>query len=276
MARVQPVQTVHLFPGLLQELLDVLGKLKPQEWDLPTPCPGWSVHDVVAHILGGELGQLSMGRDGYRSWLIDADSWDQLVEGLNDLNEKWAVAMRRLSPQLLMELMESAGGQVNEHFRSLDPNSSGPPVDWAGADPAPIWMHIAREYTERWHHQQQIRETVGKPVLTEPEWFAPVLATFAHGFPRSYLGVSAAVGTVVRVEISGASGGTWEVALAESGWVLRETELYSPTARVIIDEVDAWKLFTKSIERDEVKSKVVIEGDLQLGLKALETVSIIA
>ena len=139
-----------------------------------------------------------------------------------------------------------------------------------------MWMHIAREYTERWHHQQQIRETVGKPVLTEPEWFAPVLATFAHGLPRSYLGVSASVGTVVRVEISGASGGTWEVSLTESGWMLGETELYSPAARVIIDEVDAWKLFTKSIERDEIKSKVVIEGDLQLGLKALETVSIIA
>ena len=139
-----------------------------------------------------------------------------------------------------------------------------------------MWMHIAREYTERWHHQQQIREAVGKPVLTGPEWFAPVLATFAHGLPRSYRGVSAPVGTVMRVEISGASGGKWEVVHTESGWVLWEVESSSPAARVIIDEIDAWKVFTKSIEPDKVKSRTAFEGDLELGLKALETVSIIA
>ena len=276
MAGIRPVQTVHLFPGLLQELLDVLEQLTPLEWALPTPCPGWSVHDVVAHMLGDELGQLSMGRDGYHGGLIDADSWDCLVKELNELNDQWAVAMRRLSPRLLTDLMESTGGQVNEYFGSLDPLSAGPPVDWAGSGPAPMWMHIAREYTERWHHQQQIREAVGKPVLTVPEWFAPVLETFAHGLPRAYSSVVAPVGTVVRVEISGTSGGTWEVARTESGWMLREAELSSPATRVVIDQTDAWKLFTKSVEREKVKSNVVLEGDLELGLKALETVSIIA
>ena len=96
MPGTRPVWTVQLFPGLLQELIDVLDQLNPREWGFPTPCPGWSVHDVVAHILGGELGQLSMGRDGYLDGLIDPDSWDGLVKGLNDLNEQWAVAMRRL------------------------------------------------------------------------------------------------------------------------------------------------------------------------------------
>ena len=276
MPGTRPVWTVHLFPGLLHELIDVLEQLKPREWALPTPCPGWSVHDVVAHILGGEFSQLSIGRDGHLGGLIDPYSWDGLVKGLNDLNEQWALAMRRLSPRLLIELIESAGGKVHEYFQSLDPHSIGPPVNWVGSDPAPMWMHIAREYTERWHHQQQIREAVGKPVLTGPEWFAPVLATFAHGLPRSYRGVSAPVGTVVRVEISGASGGRWEVAYTESGWVLWEAELSRVDARVIIDEIDAWKVFTKSLEQDNIKSRVVLEGDLELGLKALETVSIIA
>ena len=66
------------------------------------------------------------------------------------------------------------------------------------------------------------------------------------------------------------------MAHTESGWVLWEAELSSPAARVIIDEIDAWKVFTKSIEQDKVKSRAVFEGDLELGLKALETVSIIA
>ena len=52
--------------------------------------------------------------------LIDTGSWDRLVKELNGLNHQWVVAMRRLSPRLLTDLMISAGGQVNEYFGSLD------------------------------------------------------------------------------------------------------------------------------------------------------------
>ena len=49
------------------------------------------------------------------------------------------------------------------------------PIDWAGPEPAPIWLHVAREYTERWVHQQHIRDAVGRPGLNERRWLGPVL-----------------------------------------------------------------------------------------------------
>ena len=113
-----------------------------------------------------------------------------------------------------------------------------------------MWLHIAREYTERWHHQQQVREAVGRPLLTGPDWFAPVLATFVHGLPRTYSEVSAPTGTTVRVTISEASGRTWSVARIESEWVPCDNEIAEP--------------------------RFVIEGDQELASKALVTVSIIA
>jgi hypothetical protein len=36
-------------------------------------------------------------------------------------------------------------------------------------------METGREYTERWHHQMQIREAVGAPGLLERRWYQPVL-----------------------------------------------------------------------------------------------------
>ncbi len=271
-----PVVTAHLFPGLLRQLLCVLEDLLPEEWDLPTPGPGWSVHDLVAHLLGVEMGQLSMGRDDYRGWLIASNDWDDLVKGINDLNEQWVLAMRRLSPRLMVELLGSAGVKINDYFQSLDPQTVGPPVPWTGLHSAPMWMHIAREYTERWHHQQQLREAVGLPLLTGEDWFAPVLATFVHGLPMSYSDVSAPTGTIVRVEILGDSGGTWAVVRSDSKWVLQKNKFSEPAAQITMDEIDAWKLFTKSIGGDEMKSRVVVQGNPVLASKALETVSIIA
>ena len=176
----------------------------------------------------------------------------------------------------MIDLLKSTGILVNQYLRSLDPHDIGPVVSWSGSNPAPIWLHIAREYTEYWHHQQQIREAVGCSLLTDPHWFAPVLATFAHGLPRAYDGVRSSVGTTVGVTISGASGGTWLVMRSASGWVLCDDETTVPAAHATIDEIDAWKLFTKSIDKDMVESRIVLEGDRELGLKVLDTVSIIA
>ena len=271
-----PVFTSQLFPRLLDNLLGVLGSLKPGEWGMPTPCPGWSIHDSAAHILGGEVGQLSMERDGFDASLVTADDWGDFVKGLNDLNEQWVTAFRRVSPQLLIDLLKSTGDQVNRYLESLDPHTVGPIVSWASPDPAPMWLHIAREYTERWHHQQQIRETVGRPLLTDPDWFAPVLATFVYGLPRAYSEVDAPTGTMIRVTISGPSGGIWTVFRSHAEWVLLDGGTGKAAAEFKLDEADAWRLFTKSIARDIVEPRVALEGSRELGLKALNTVSIIA
>ena len=101
-------------------------------------------------------------------------------------------------------------------------------------------LHIAREYTERRRRQQQVREAVGRPLLTGPDWFAPVLATFVHGLPRTCSEVSAPTGTTVRVTISEASGRTWPVARIESEWVPCDNETAEPG--VVIETV------TKSLD----------------------------
>ena len=74
------------------------------------------------------------------------------------------------------------------YFRSLDPIAPGWEVSWAGPGAAPWWLHIAREYTERWAHQEQIREAVGAGGLHGRRLFAPVLDTFVHALPRNQSG----------------------------------------------------------------------------------------
>ncbi len=276
MRKTEPVLTAHLFQGLIANLIDVLASLTPEEWELPTPCPGWSVHDLASHLLAGDVGQLSMGRDGFEAGIVDEDEWPDFVVAINTLNERWVEAMRRVSPRLLTDLVRSTGEQANHYLQSLDPYAVGPVVSWAGPEPAPMWLHIAREYTERWHHQQQLREAVAKPLLLEPEWFAPVLATFAHGLPRSLSMVDAPTGTSVRVAISGPSGGVWLVMRTDAGWVLCEDEPLTADAHVTLDEIDAWKMFTKGIDADTLASKALVEGDQALASRVLATVSIIA
>jgi hypothetical protein len=43
-----------------------------------------------------------------------------------------------------------------------------------------------------------------------------------------------------------------------------------------MDQETCWRLFTKGIDKEQVRANVRIEGDVALGEKVLETVAIIA
>ncbi len=210
----QPVIVGDLFPEVLDELVGLLADLSAEDWHRATACPGWSVRDVALHLLGGELGNLSRRRDGH---VVGASiaGWEELVTFIDGWNRDWVQVAQRISPRLLVDLLGSTGEQLCAYFSSLDPYAMGGSVSWVGPDPAPVWLDLAREYTERWHHQQHIRDAVGKPGLKEPRYLAPALATFVWAMPRAFRTTDAAEGTSVMLTITGDSGGQWSLLPAE-------------------------------------------------------------
>jgi hypothetical protein len=233
------------------------------------------VKDVALHLLGGEIGNLSRRRDGH-ALEASIQGWDELVSAINTWNQDWVMAARRISPRLLIDLLAFTGAQMNDYFRSLDPFALGAPVSWVGSEPAPVWLDIAREYTERWHHQQHIRDAVGQPGMKEPRYFAPVLAAFVWALPRAYGGAAEVEGTSLVLTMRGDAGGQWSLLLEEGTWRLYAGALERPTAEVIVEQEVAWRLFTRGLGLDEALEEMVFNGERELGLRVLEMVSIIA
>jgi len=233
------------------------------------------VKDVALHLLGGEIGILSRRCDAFTPPGANIQSWADLVAFINQLNDDWLRATRRISPRVLCDLLEFTAVQAEEHFTSLDENALGVPVDWAGPGPAPVWLDLAREYTERWHHQQQIRDAVGKPGLKEQRYFAPVLDAFVRALPWTYRSVAAADGTVVQLTISSEAGGAWCLQRERGTWKLYTGMAEKPSASVTLDAEDAWRLFTKGRSKEEVRPRAHLDGDARLAEQALEMISII-
>jgi uncharacterized protein (TIGR03083 family) len=271
-----PLIVVDLFADERDRLLDLLESLPQPQWDLPTACPGWSVKDVVAHIFGDDLNNLSGGRDHHRSAPFEGSGWTDLVAFVNERNEAWVDALRRLSPRALIELLGFSGSRLQAYFRSLDPMAIGPNVAWAGRGEQPMWLHLAREYTERWLHQMQMREAVGAPGLYEWGLFHPVLDTFAQALPVAYGATEAPAGTHVRVDVRGDAGGRWSLVREAGRWVLAREVETAASAIVRLDQVTAWKLWTKGMPPQQAQALVQIEGDLSLGEPVLRAVAIIA
>jgi uncharacterized protein (TIGR03083 family) len=273
-----PVFLVERLPVLHQELTALLRGLGSEDWVRPTACALWTVKDITAHLLDTNIRRLSFGRDRLDSRPhVPIASHDDLVSYLNRLNAEWVTASRRLSPALLIELLDFTAGQVHAFFRSLDPHAPALfGVAWAGEDVSPNWFDIGREYTERWLHQQQIREAVGAPGLTARGWLHPTLDIFVRALPFTYRRVEGRPGQSIRFEIRGEAGGVWTLVRAVAGWNLFEGSDGNPAASVSMDQDAAWKLFSKGLDQDAARRKIEIQGDAALGQPVFHSLAVMA
>jgi|ERR1700730_129513 len=272
----QPILVTELFPELRTHLLELLNDLSSEEWNLPTAARLWSVKDITLHLLGGDIGVLSRKRDAFSPSGRSIEGFDDLVAFINELNETWLRATRRMSPAVVCDLLAHTGPPVEAYFSSLDPFALGDPVSWIGPGPAPVWADIAREYTERWHHQQQIRDATSRPGLYSPRLFAPVIEAFVRALPRTFREVSAPVDTCVQLSLTGPDGGVWCVRKTAESWDLLVGAAASPAAEVTLNSEDAWKVFTRGLSEGEALKRARIQGDERLAAKLLKTVSVIA
>ncbi len=274
---LEPILCAPLLRKVDEALIELLSALSPDDWDRQTVAPLWKVRDVAAHLLDTPLRKLSMVRDGHYVERATIGSPADVVTLVNRLNREGVTVYRRLSPPILIGLMKLACEQSAAFHESLDPFAAAAfSVSWAGEQTSLNWFDTARELTERWHHQQQIRLATNRPGIMTPELYHPVLDCFLRGLPNAYRNVRAPRGAALLVTISGDCGGDWFLSRQPTAWALVKMPAEEFGCRVTIPQTLAWRLFTKGIDRDAARAQIRIEGDQELGEQILHMTSIVA
>jgi hypothetical protein len=272
------IKTINLFPELSTYLIELLKNLKEDEWAKPTCIPRRNVKDLASHILDAScLRRLSSQRDGYISESPNINSYSDLITFIQKMASDWTVATRRLSPKILISLFEIMEKEIYDFLKSLDPNETAFwPVAWAGEEKSFNWFDIARDYTEKWHHQMQIREAINnRSDIFEPKFVIPVYETFMKALPFTYMDIQAEENTLIVVHIKGNCGGHWFLYRNQHKWELSEGERGQVKAEITIADSIAWKLFTNSIRKDK-NSYLEIKGDTKLGQKISDMVTVLS
>jgi uncharacterized protein (TIGR03083 family) len=272
----EPILCASLLRRVDAKLIELLRELRLEEWDLQTLAPAWKVRDVVAHLLDTPLRKLSMVRDHCFVEQVELRTAEDVVKFVNRVNREGVAVYRRLSPSVLIDLMELACRQSADFHESLDPFAPATfNVSWAGESTSLNWFDTARELTERWHHQQQIREATSRPGIMTPELYYPVLDCFIRGLPHAFEKVEASSGTVLSLRILGDCGGTWLLENRSSGWSFASALSTTPSASVQIPQQIAWRVFTKGIDRAQAISQSKIDGDRTLGERVFHLTAIV-
>ena len=266
MDAVSPIYTAELFSPLHRELIALLRGLDEDDWERRTIAGSWRVRDVAAHLFDNDLRRLAADRDGHRAVpRAPITSFTDVVALVNRMNAEGVGYAQRLSARVITDLLDITGAWVSTFVEGLPPHERAPiPVAWAGEEQSENWMDTGREYTERWHHQMQIRDAVGAPGLLERRWVHPVLDLSVRAFPRAFGSVTADDGTAVVFEVSGDGGGEWSVVREQDQWRLGRGAVAEPAARVWTDADTAWRLLFNALPAAAIAERVHMAGDRSL------------
>jgi uncharacterized protein (TIGR03083 family) len=272
------IDTRPFFRPLAEEFTALLRRLPPDAWNRPTTAGSWTVRDVLAHLVDGTLRRLSFDRDRLpppRPGRPIAGERD-FIAFINELNREWVALAGRFSPRVLTDLYAAMSRDLAAFFEQavLDAPALFS-VSWAGEAESQAWFDIGREFTEHWHHQQQIRDAVAAPASSNPEWLRAVLAIAVRGLPHAYRDVDGTSGETIALEITGASGGAWVLRRDGGGWVASEGGASGESARVVMSDDTAWRLLFNGLTSTEATRRITLTGPAALTAPLLRARSVI-
>lgn len=149
----------------LQEVWDDIAALgdgcTDEEWGRATDCPGWSVGDNVAHMIGTENMLL-----GVQPPPTSASDGPHVRNDIGKFNEQWVHVYRERTRQETMDDFRVVTGKRLEALRAL-PAEKWDEEGFTPEGPGPYRQFMEIRVFDCWYHDQDMREALGKPGLLE-------------------------------------------------------------------------------------------------------------
>lgn len=179
--------------------------LSEQDWKTPTECPGWSVQDNLAHMIGVESMTLERPDPDHRP-----AGGDHIKNGVGEHNEIWVDWYRsRSGAEVLTDFGEVTAARLSQ--------LNVPGYDFGADSWTPIGPSTVRELLpfrvfDTWVHDQDMRRALGRPGGASGPAAIAAFERIQRMAPRS-IGKQVAPpdGTTVGFTITGAQPGTFTV-----------------------------------------------------------------
>lgn len=184
----------------LRAIRQIGGELTPQQWALPTACPGWSVGDVVAHIVDIEANLAGLPRPAHEP------DWANLKHVASDFGRMTEVGVdvRRGQPQ--QDVLDELDELIILRSKQLQdgPHDLAAQVPAFGGAPAPLGRVLRMRIFDAWVHEQDIRDAVGEPGGLDAPGAHVTASLMIDSLPRTWAkAVQAPAGAVLGFDITG-------------------------------------------------------------------------
>jgi len=136
---------------------ELIASLKPDDWNRPTPCVGWSVKDVLAHIghVEGMLVHQFDQPDPPPDWIGEGSPLDQVTG-------QGVAARRRWTNEEVIEEIERAASATSLLLGHEDLDWQEPALTPVG--PATRQIAVEMRVNDMFVHLCDLRTAIGRPI----------------------------------------------------------------------------------------------------------------
>lgn len=254
---------VAAFEQCWQGVASACTNLTPEQWDLPTDLPGWSVKDNLSHIVGEE--SLLLGDP-----LPDHELPSELAHVKHEFARliEVPVDIRRSRPgdEVLAELRDVSARRLAV-LRAYDEADLDREVDFAGRI-RPLRNMLGIRAFDCWTHEQDIRRALNHPGGIPSPGADIALGRLLMSLPSVVEDLPVLAGKTFVVETTGPIASVSTLSFGGDG-AYADGDAPSPDVRIVADALTFLRIGTGRDRYDAVAGEVAVTGDEALGAEFL-------
>ncbi|MFE3545020.1 maleylpyruvate isomerase family mycothiol-dependent enzyme [Nocardia sp. NPDC059177] len=260
----------HLTDLLAQQweaIAALVADLDEKAWRRPSPLPGWTIFDVVAHMVGTEswlLGQTPPPHDPLRP-KTDVRTLPHVRNEVAVLNEIWVDRLRPLSGKRLLALFDEVTEQRRAALVALDDAA------WAEPTVSPVGQVAYGRFMrvrlfDCWMHELDLADGIGRIVPEGGDRAEEAFAELTLGLGRALVkGAKAPEGARITLDLTGPVTRQVHLAVVGGRGAVLDAAEGEPTAVIRLDSGLFARLRGGRTTVDKHDGQVVVEGDTALG-----------
>ncbi|MFE9786183.1 maleylpyruvate isomerase N-terminal domain-containing protein [Nocardia salmonicida] len=253
----------------------LVSDLDEKAWRRTSPLPGWTLFDVVAHVVGTEswlLGETPPPHDPLRP-KADVRTLPHVRNEVAVLNEIWVDRLRPLSGKRLLALFDETTERRRAALAAMDDEAwQASTVSPVGQVPYGRFMRV--RLFDCWMHELDLADGIGRSV---PEGGARAEAAFAEltiGLGRAVVkGAKAPDGSLITLDLTGPVTRQVHLSVADGRGTVLDEISEEPTTLLRLDSGLFARLRGGRTTVDRHPGEVVVEGDTALGERLVQNLA---
>lgn len=265
--------TAHLSEQF-DALADLVSGLDEDRWRTPSPLPGWTVFDVLSHVIGTEsllLGDKPPAR-GPQDPDIDMKTLPHVRNEIGVLNEIWVQRLRPCPGAELLDLYREVIGRRRAALAAMDDAA------WNALSQSPIGeVSYARFMRVRlfdcWMHELDIADALGEQVDEGGARGELAFAEFARSLPRVVAKRGKApAGSLITLELTGPLARTLHIEVGDRARYV-DAPAGEPTVTVELESGLLVRLGGGRAAADSALDRITFRGDAELGRQVVRNLA---
>lgn len=241
----------------MMDIISVLQNLEPEQWTLATPCPGWSVADIAAHLI--DLDSMAMGApkvDHEPDW----SSLPHVTSPSHQFTERGVDYRRGTPPAELLDQLIANSRDLTDYVAN---NSVAIKVPWAKEELSTELFLIMRAF-DVWVHELDIHKAISQPGNFGSNAARSSAQRMFASLPLIWgKRVGAPIGSSLQLSITGTDiSGVVNIVVGPDGKAVVVDSITSPDNTVTLSWPDFADAYAGRVPVEITMSTANMEGEL--------------